>query len=212
MKLEFIKIVQAAAILLTGGATLVQADDNIGPVQWSTDQGGDGLYYEIVGADSVTWDNALALAQTQVFNVDGTDYHGALAPVTSAAQALFLQSNLVEPSAGDFTISWTGDFMNNGLVYAGDQFVGDSSSFTWSESSSSSPDDTLGQSANFGIAIQGAGYGAGDQLMLRGPWDNLGSYLVVFDVPPAPTPEPSTVALASLGGAALLLYRLRRRK
>jgi hypothetical protein len=209
MKIKIAKITFAVAFSMVA-PILAQADDTLGPTQWAIDQGGDGMYYEIVGNGSFTWSDAQTLAQQQVFTVDGTDYYGTLAPVTSAAQASFLQNNLVIPSAGDFAITWTGDSLYFGTVFAGDQEMSDTSWFTWSSSSSIAPEDTFGQNAYYGLAMEGDGYGAANDLMLRDTPDQLGSYLVVFDVPP-PVPEPSALALAGAGGACLLFRSLRRR-
>jgi hypothetical protein len=203
MKTKTIKKIGGLAAFLAANL-MAHADSTVGPIQWSIADGGNGFYYECFGLNE-TWTNAEASAQTQTLTLDGTTYHGILAPVTSAAEASFLQANLVEPSAGDWTITWTGNYVNNGTVYAGDQTLNDTSWFSWSPYTSYTPSDTIGQSGDYGVAITGMGYGSATQWILRGPSEYQGSYLVVFEVTPAP--EPSTLALAGLGGLGLLLFR-----
>jgi len=198
------------ALAFIAGAIAARADSTIGPIQWSADNGGDGNYYQIVGLDDAQWLDAYIAAQQQTLTVDGTVYYGELAPVTSAAQAQFLQDNLVEPSAGDYTITWTGDFVQSGTIFAGTPPMDDTSWFNWSGSSSASVSDSYDNFDAYGIALTGYGYGAGNDLSLRAPDDTLGSYLVAFEV--APAPEPSTLALASVGGIACLFLRGRLKK
>jgi len=50
--------------------------------------------------------------------------------------------------------------------------------------------------------------GSGDPTIFPGTWAN--STFSLFAVAPAGTPEPSTLALAALGGASLLMFRRRK--
>ncbi|MBX3485890.1 PEPxxWA-CTERM sorting domain-containing protein [Phenylobacterium sp.] len=75
-----------AAAALAGGASAA-------PVLWDTSDGGNGHYYELV-ATGVTWDAALAAAETYSFM--GMD--GYLVTLTSAAESTFIYNNLTTGS------------------------------------------------------------------------------------------------------------------
>ena len=166
--------------------------------------GPDGIYYEyfnFIGATH-TWAGAYAEAQTRTFDDSGTIVSGYLAPVATSTVASFLNT-LVNNGAGQWAIVWNGDYVNNGVVYAGAQgAVSDTSWINWA--SGSSPSITVGQTGNYGVTMTGSGYGYNWQV--RSPsFSGIGGYIVAFA--PQDVPEPSIMALAGLGGLGLLLFR-----
>ena len=212
----------AVAVFTFLGITGVShAQYSFGPIQW-TDPGSDGFYYELMefapGTASPTWATAALQAESLSLDVDGTLYYGHLAPVLTGDQAGFLQSSIIDPSydgGGTWGIIWTGNYVNNGIIYGGSSgALADTSWVTWSGFSTlSSPDLTIGQPDNYGIAMSGSGYDWPTAWRLQNPsCTDFGGYLLVFDstTPPGPVPEPSTVALAALGGMGLLLCRGKR--
>jgi len=182
---------------------------DVGPIQWAVADGGNGLYYgyfDITDSDH-TWTGAAAEAQTLTYNASGTTLYGYLAPVTSQAEANFLDNNLIQPSYGDWTIVWTGDYANNGTLYGGASgAISDTSWITWGYGLSLS--DTVGQPDNYGTTIGGAGYDFDWQARTPAD-DSIGGYIAVFGAEPAP--EPSAIIPAALGSGFSLLL-LRRKK
>lgn len=210
-------IIIASVVVALFAAAGARAQILTTPVQWSTTDGGNGVYYTLCGfsGGDYTWAGALTEAQTYSITVDGSTLFGYLAPVASVDEATFLQNNLIQTQdGGDWYMVWMGNYVNNGIMYAGSQVLSDTSWITWSGNYNSSPylpADTIGLPGNYGLGISGAGYGPPTYWQLEDPsFTGFGQYIVAFGEP-SPAPEPSTLTLAAPGIGFSLLF-LRRKK
>ncbi|MGA2787994.1 MAG: PEP-CTERM sorting domain-containing protein [Verrucomicrobiota bacterium] len=171
--------------------------------------GPDGLYYQcfVFTGDNQTWAGAYAEALTQTLDVDGVTEYGYLAPVATSDVSDFVNTLIQDtPYWGSWAIAWNGNYVNNGIVYAGAQGeITDTSWMNWS--GGSTPAITVGQPGDYGVTTTGDGYGYAWQT--RDPsFDGIGGYVVAFST--TPIPEPSTPALAGLSGLGLLRFRRRQ--
>jgi hypothetical protein len=57
-------------------------------------------------------------AQTRTFNNGGTMLYGRLAPIATQEMSDF-EYNLIDVTWGAWTIAWSGDYANDGVLYAG---------------------------------------------------------------------------------------------
>lgn len=184
------------------------AKGNYDAIQWQITDGGNGLYYEYFdfsGADN-TWGGAVAEAETKTLVLDGgITLQGHIAPVTSQAEADFVNNNLIAP-LGSWAIVWNGDSAIDGTVYAGAQGVlSDTSWISWTEGQA--PADTIDLPGTYGVTMAGAGYG--NEWQTRSPESTgIGGYVVEF----SPVPEPSTLSFIGLAGTLGLLHFRRRKK
>lgn len=94
-------------VLAIGGATLAAATVNCfgAPIQWPLSQGGNGHYYDFIGG-RLTWNNALADAQSQTF----LGVPGNLATITSNAEREFLRDKI------GLRRGWLGGFQDRSLA------------------------------------------------------------------------------------------------
>ena len=93
---------------------------NAAPVQWSTDQGGNGHYYEVILlTESISWTNARAAAEAALF----LDVQGDLASVASAGEnefiaGLFTADHWVDNGTNGFMGPWIGGYQPDGVNWA----------------------------------------------------------------------------------------------
>src|SRR4051812_25667561 len=89
MRLALLIVVSLAACL----SPRAKADLTVGPVQWTTAEGGNGDYYELVlpdsSANSYSWTEARQAADSMTYQ----GLQGYLATVTSQAENDFLGAN-----------------------------------------------------------------------------------------------------------------------
>jgi hypothetical protein len=77
------------------------------PIQWSSVDGGNGHYYEVIHAsEAILWLDANQAAESQIF--DGV--HGYLATITSAEENTFIEQNLL-PSCSEASF-WLGGYQD----------------------------------------------------------------------------------------------------
>src|SRR5262245_39800486 len=97
---------RACAILVTMvcpwlGPSELKADLTVGPVQWTTAEGGNGDWFELVmpasSQDSYSWTDARTAADSMTF----AGMQGYLATVTSQAESDFLGSNFSNQLSDD---------------------------------------------------------------------------------------------------------------
>lgn len=202
---RFIVGLAATALMVTGARQVSAEPAQWGvPVQWKVEDAGNGHYYEWreVPHLSVTWPEAFALAEASTF----LGIQGHLATVTSEPETEFLRATLPLPPTDPAIEFWLGGYQ--------DLFAPDSeepaggwrwvTGEDWSYANwwAGEPNNAGGME-NF---LQTAG---GSRGLLR--WNDateIGSrgYIVEY------VPEPSTLALLSIGALAVLAYAWRRRR
>ena len=202
---------------LLGGMARAKA----GPIQWSTANGGNGHYYELIlpssPANSYTWNEAYTAASNMVFEGE----HGYLATVTSSAENAFLYSTFGSQITPDYALVGgpKGDQVWIGLTDAG--HIGNWQWVTgepFSYSNWAPPEPNFFDIEFYGLYWR-RDYGYGPLWSWNNaadaPWDmNLATYgfLVEFSPPFTAAPEPSGLALLSIGTFSLLSYCCRRRR
>jgi hypothetical protein len=192
-----------------------------GPIQWSTVDGGNGHYFDLVLpstlAGNYSWIEARDAAVAMFF--EGSAGH--LATVTSQAENDFLRdhfaSQLYDSGIGttDSTYAWIGLFAptptSNFEWVTGEPFVYSN----WAPSEPNFYGTPLWQYVHYWTRDFGSGptwTWNNEQNDGYQPQYNKYGFIVEFDGPFTATPEPSGLVLLSIGAFGLLGHGCRRRK
>lgn len=197
------KTLLTSSALVLGLASAAQAT----PVQWSSADGGNDHWYEVIWAHAtITWQDAKAAANSTLHNGIG----GYLATITSAGEQTFLNgvnnafSNSSPYHHGEYVAAWLG---GTDEVSEGNWVWADTGeAFTYTNWADHEPNNDGNQDY-----IQG--WWRGDK------WDDaqtdfgLQKYVVEWDNPTvAPVPVPASLPLLIGGIGAMAMFARRRRK
>lgn len=189
-----------AVLLITGTVLLMGRSALATPIQWA----GNGHWYEFV-ASQVSWEEALAAADSQTFDPGTGVLDGYLVTITSADEDTFISNsfgftNSVWIAATDRDVEgvwrWAAGPENGALLSFADWGPG--------EPNNSSFPDPGGQ--DFALA---------NWFFTPGLWDDQGpssrhGYVIEYSARPTPVPEPTTMILFGVGLSAARVGRFRR--
>lgn len=198
-------------VLVCTAISVANAGYIAGPVQWKIADGGNDHYYALFGSDAINWTNARDAASALSF----LGSQGHLVTITSAAESNFLESNF-SPYIGDPTApgglfppvpgirAWIGltDEVSEGSY----QWVtGEAFSFSnWAPpepNNLGNEDYVLLWRRDFGNGPQ---WSWNDQGNFAGPADG---FLVEFEGPFTPVPEPSSLLLICIAVSCASSWR-----
>ncbi len=183
---------QEAALYLGISVLLVVAADQVKaePVQWKTENGGNGHFYDAVAVEvSTTWNDAKLAAESLTFR----GVSGHLATITSQQENDFIISNLPDAPNNDY---WLGGFQPPDAPEpdGGWQWV-TGEPFEFQNWAPAEPNNTLGIEDE--LAFWNPIFGSWNDS--RG--GHITGYVVEF------VPEPATFTVLALGGLSLLRRR-----
>ena len=167
------------------------------PVQWAIPSGGNGHYYDTVRpSQQINWDNAEAAATSTFFEGN----IGNLATVTSPAENAFLVAQFGDQLRG----VWLGGIQPPGSVEpAGGWEWITGEPWVYTNWQAGEPNNSGGNENRLAFATAGG--------FAPGIWNDFNNSMPIFGYVVEFVPEPSSYALASIGGLALIGLAQRRR-
>ncbi len=177
------------------------------PVQWS----GNGHYYDRIdhpASGRPTWQQALVEAQTYSF----MGVTGHLATITSQVENDFIATNLAAFDPGPEHGTFIGGFQPSGSPEpAGNWQWVTGEPWAYTNWLAGSPSNNTG-SGNEDCLVMWNGLSSD-----FGTWNDMSdtwwtyNYIIEYDSPPSPVPEPMTIAMFGLGLAGLIGRRIGKR-
>lgn len=190
----------AAAALALGLATQANAT----PVQWSSADGGNDHWYEVVwlGQGQIDWNTANAAASSSTHE----GQTGYLATITSAAEQVFLNAlnHAFASSHGHnsyYVTAWLG---GNDVASEGNFEWVTGETFGYTNWASGEPNDYYGEDY-----LQG--WWSGDKWNDCDGGCSTHKFVVEYDSAPAPIPLPASLPLAAAGLGMMGLFGRRRK-
>ncbi|HYW80446.1 MAG TPA: lectin-like protein [Thermoguttaceae bacterium] len=184
-------------------------------VQWAIEDGGNGHYYELV-YDKVTWPVAKTLAEQMSYQ----GVSGHLVTITSSEEETFVIENVFSSLSQDDQFwmgAWIG--LTDNEQYGGSESSGrpdpQTDGWAWvtgepvsyTDWRPDAPND-FGANEDYALMAWHNSTGWNDQSDYHSP-----PFMVEYDTPASPVPEPSTLVLWSVFGAlAIAVGWCRRRK
>lgn len=147
-----------------------------------------GHYYAAIIAPGINWDDAKAAAELMTFNVEGIDYQGHLAIITSAGEDAFIEGLRAQAVAdhggkGEF---WVGAFqaaVNAGPLADWEWIIPEAPFDNFTNWQIGEPNDFNGiDERHLGIGHGGPGWNDEHWNTTTGVAGNVGGYIVEFDV------------------------------